>query len=70
MNKKKRLEQLTQGALKASSKTVDDIWRVQNSERYVKYCCTNIAVPVIGGAALHYHVSITSHFVSNDQKSH
>ncbi|KAH3894200.1 hypothetical protein DPMN_018357 [Dreissena polymorpha] len=27
MNKKKRLEQLTQGALRASSKTVDDIWR-------------------------------------------
>ncbi|XP_060560692.1 synaptonemal complex protein 3-like [Ruditapes philippinarum] len=33
MNKKKRLEQLTHGALKASSKTVDDIWRVQNNER-------------------------------------
>jgi hypothetical protein len=34
MNKKKRLEQLTHGALKASSKTVDDIWRVQNNERF------------------------------------
>lgn len=33
MNKRKRLEQLTQGALKASSKTVDDIWKVQTSER-------------------------------------
>ena len=33
MNKKKRLEQLTQGALRASSKTVDDIWRVQTGER-------------------------------------
>ncbi|XP_052257329.1 synaptonemal complex protein 3-like isoform X2 [Dreissena polymorpha] len=34
MNKKKRLEQLTQGALRASSKTVDDIWRVQTGERH------------------------------------
>ncbi|XP_045176216.2 synaptonemal complex protein 3-like isoform X1 [Mercenaria mercenaria] len=33
MNKKKRLEVLTQGALKASSKTVDDIWKVQTNER-------------------------------------
>ncbi|KAL4224821.1 Synaptonemal complex protein 3 [Mactra antiquata] len=33
MNKKKRLEQLTQGALKASSKTVDDIWKIQINER-------------------------------------
>jgi len=33
-NKKKRLEQLTQGALKASSKTVDDIWKIQIGERF------------------------------------
>ncbi|XP_052801991.1 synaptonemal complex protein 3-like [Mya arenaria] len=32
-NKRKRLEQLTQGALRASSKTVDDIWKVQTNER-------------------------------------
>ena len=34
-NKRKRLEQLTNNALKSSSRTVDDIWKVQNNERYL-----------------------------------
>ena len=34
-SKRKRLEQLTQSALKSSSRTVDDIWKVQNNERYL-----------------------------------
>ena len=67
-SKRKRLEQLTSSALKSSSKTVDDIWKVQSNERFV--ICHKTKMFCFHGPILSGKISLDSQLLPEECKTY